>query len=257
MKPASLIVPAVVGRAGRVVLPELFLGLLVIAIAVVIVAHIFSGTIQNVRHSRDTLSVTGSGKVPIEANLVKWSLTVVGEAPTAAPAARRLRRESDVVRKFLHSAGISPDAITPAVVTSDEIVIPLPHHRRRVRYRVSEQFEVSTQKIDVVEGAARRVGLLLERGITVSASPLEYLSTELTQAKLQALEKATEEAHRRAEILVHGLGGKLGRMRMSSQGVYQITPRDSTDVSNYGINDTSSREKDVNAVVSVTFAVNR
>jgi hypothetical protein len=40
-------------------------------------------------------------------------------------------------------------------------------------------------------------------------------------------------------------------------GVYQITPRNSTDVSGEGINDTSSRKKDVTAVVSVTFAVNR
>ena len=46
-------------------------------------------------------------------------------------------------------------------------------------------------------------------------------------------------------------------MRSSNQGVYQVTPRDSTDVSDYGINDTTSREKDVNAVVSATFAVSR
>src|SRR5918911_465226 len=129
-------------RARSVAIPELFLGLLAIGIAVVLTAHIFSGTIHDVRHTNDTLSVTGSARVPIS-------------------------------------------------------------------------------------------------------------------AKLDALEKATEEAHRRAEILVHGLGGKLGRMRSSSQGVYQVTPRDSTDVSDYGINDTTSREKDVNAVVSVTFAVNR
>ena len=46
-------------------------------------------------------------------------------------------------------------------------------------------------------------------------------------------------------------------MRSSSLGVYQVVPRDSTDVSDYGINDTSSRDKDVNAVVSATFAVKR
>jgi hypothetical protein len=46
-------------------------------------------------------------------------------------------------------------------------------------------------------------------------------------------------------------------MRASSLGVYQIVPRDSTEVSDYGISDTSSREKDVTAVVSATFAVNR
>lgn len=44
-------------------------------------------------------------------------------------------------------------------------------------------------------------------------------------------------------------------MRATSLGVYQITPRDSTEVSDYGVNDTSSRLKDVRAVVSATFAV--
>ena len=142
-------------------------------------------------------------------------------------------------------------------MSSEEIVIQLPHHRRRTHYRVSQQLQVSTRQIDVVESVATGVGGLLERRIHVSAGSLAYISTELEKAKLAALEKATEEARHRAEILVHGLGGKLGRMRSSSQGVYQVTPRDSTDVSDYGINDTTSREKDVNAVVSATFAVNR
>jgi hypothetical protein len=37
--------------------------------------------------------------------------------------------------------------------------------------------------------------------------------------------------------------------------VYQITPRNSTEVSDYGIDDVSSRLKDVEAVVDVTFRV--
>jgi uncharacterized protein len=247
-----------VERSRRpVALPELFLGLLAIGVAVVLTAHIFSGTIHDVRHSNDTLSVTGSARVPISADLVRWSLSVGPDAPTAAVAARLLRRQSAALRAFLRKAGIAADAISPSVVTTEQIVIPLPHHRRRVRYRVSQRLEVTTRQIDVVEQAATGVGGLIERGIDVSAEPLAYISTELTKAKLDALEKATEEAHRRAEILAHGLGGKLGRMRSSSQGVYQVTPRDSTDVSDYGINDTTSREKDVNAVVSVTFAVKR
>ena len=238
-------------------IPELFLGLLAIGVAIVLVAHIIGGTVRDVRHTRDTLSVTASAKVPISANLVRWSLSVAADAPTVAPAARRLRRDSTVVRKFLLGAGIPADAITASVVASQEVVTRLPHHRRRVRYRVSQELEVRTKQIDVVEAASTRVGSLLEQGVEVSAAPLAYLSTELAQAKLTALERATSEARRRAEILAHGLGGKLGRMRSSSQGVYQVTPRDSTDVSDYGINDTTSRDKDVNAVVSATFAVNR
>ena len=75
------------------------------------------------------------------------------------------------------------------------------------------------------------------------------------RAKFDALAAATADAQRRAEILVQGLGSKLGGMRASSLGVYQITPRDSTDVSDYGISDTSTRDKDVTAVVTATFAV--
>ena len=46
-------------------------------------------------------------------------------------------------------------------------------------------------------------------------------------------------------------------MRSVNLGVYQITPRNSTAVSGEGILDTSTRDKDVTAVVSVTFAVDR
>ena len=112
------------------------------------------------------------------------------------------------------------------------------------------------RRIDTVQAAATRVGRLLEQGLQVSAQPLAFVSTDLEEAKLEALSAATAEARRRADILVKGLGGKLGRMRASSLGVYQITPRNSTDVSDYGLSDTSSRLKDVTAVVSATFAVN-
>src|ERR671939_100437 len=221
-----------VSRVQRFRLPEVFLGLLSISVAFVLVSHTAAGAIHDARHTHDTISVTASAKEPISANLVRWSLTVRGEAARATGAARRLRRETVAVDRFLRRAGIPVAAITPSVVRSEEIVVQLPHKRRKITYRVSQTLEISTRQIDVVEAAAPRLGTLLERGIDVYAEPPAYLSTELTQ-------------------------GKLGAMRSSSLGVYQVTPRDSTDVSDYGINDTSSREKDVTAVVNATFAVKR
>jgi hypothetical protein len=237
-------------------IPELFLGLLVIAVAGVLMARTFAGTIRDAKHTRDTIQVTGSAKKPITANLVRWTLTVNAEAPSAPPAVRRLQRESAAVRLFLRKGRVPGAAISSSVVSSDKVVERLSKTRTRIYYRATQQFEVSTREIDAVESVAARIGGLIEGGIDVSANPLAYLSTELTQAKLDALDAATQDARKRAEILVHGLGGKLGRMRASSLGVYQVTPRNSTDVSDYGISDTESREKDVNAVVSATFAVN-
>jgi uncharacterized protein len=244
-------------RGRPFALPELFLGLLSIGIAVVLTAKIVSGTIHDARHIRDTISVTGSARKPIDSDLVRWSLTVSREAPTAAAAAKRLRGDVAAVRTFLVRQGIASSAIAPGVIASQELVVPLGHHRRKISYRVSQTLGVSTRAIDVVERAATSVGGLIAEGIDVSADSPAYVSTELTQAKLDALAAATADARKRAEILVHGLGGKLGPMRRTELGVYQITPRDSTEVSDYGINDTTSREKDVNAVVTATFAVSR
>jgi hypothetical protein len=242
-------------RNQLVVLPELFLGLLAIGTAVVVTALIFAGAFHDARHTHDTLSVTGSARKPISSDLVRWNVTVSTEAPTAARAARRLRANVAAVETFLGQVGIPVDAMALSVVTSEAVVERLPHHVRRKHYVTEQEIGVSTTDIDVVETAAIRIGRLIERGIDVSADDLEYISTELTQAKLDALAAATNDARKRADILVHGLGGKLGAMRSSALGVYQITPRDSTDVSDYGVNDTSSREKDVTAVVTATFAV--
>jgi hypothetical protein len=244
-------------RGRSLALPELFLGLLSIGVAVVLTAKIVAGTIHDARHIRDTISVTGSARKPITSDLVRWSLTVSREEPTAAAAAAHLRGQVAKVRTFLVGQGIPSNAISPAVVTSEEQVTPLGKHRRKISYRVSQGLDVSTRKLDVVERAATQVGGLIAQGIDVSAGSPAYISTELTNAKLGALAAATEDARKRAEILVHGLGGKLGPMRRTQLGVYQITPRDSTEVSDYGINDTTSREKDVNAVVTATFAVSR
>lgn len=242
-------------RRVPVALPQLFLGLLSLSIAFVWIAHIFSTTIHDAKHTDDTIEITGSARVPIESNLVRWMLTVDGEAATPVEAARRQRSESAAVLAFLRKAGIPTGAISPEVVRSETETVKVDKTHTKTTFHVYQAFDVSTGKIDIVEGAAAGVGELLLKGISVDAQPLAYISTDLDKAKLDALTAATAEAKHRGEILVGGLGGKLGRMRATSLGVYQITPRDSTEVSDYGVNDTSSRSKDVRAVVSATFAV--
>ena len=50
-------------------------------------------------------------------------------------------------------------------------------------------------------------------------------------------------------------GNTIGFMRSAKMGVFQITPINSTEVSDWGENDTSSLYKKVTAVVTVSFAI--
>jgi hypothetical protein len=244
-----------VPRTPRFPLPQLFLGLLARAVAIVWTAHVVAGVVRDRNHLRDRMTVTGSAHMPISSNLVQWSVSVTGSATSRQAAALTMERDLATLRAFLRRAGLPAAAVSETVVDSETDTQRVSKTRTRTIFHVTQGLDVSTTKIDVVEGASTRLSELIAQGIDVSAQPLEYVSTDLVQAKLKALRAATADARQRAEILVGGLGDRLGPMRSASLGVYQITPRDSTDVSNYGINDTTSRLKDVTAVVSATFAV--
>jgi hypothetical protein len=120
-------------------------------------------------------------------------------------------------------------------------------------WRVSQAFAIQTTRIDTLGQIASRVGNLLAAGTDVSVSRIDYLSTQLTAAKFAALRLAVADARQRASTIAEGLGSRLGTVQRTSLGVYQITPRNSTEVSDYGFDDVTSRLKDVESVVNVTF----
>ena len=170
-------------------------------------------------------------------------------------AVRLLNKRVRAVRAFLSDGGLAESAISePPVVTQQIAILVAPKHRV-AGFRLVQRFRISSREIDQVETVAASVSDLLTQGVPVSAGGLSYISTNLAQARLNALKKAIADAHRRAETIVEGIGGDLGAVRSAELGVYQVVPRNSTEVSDYGINDTTSREKDVYAVVSVTFRV--
>ena len=72
---------------------------------------------------------------------------------------------------------------------------------------------------------------------------------------IEMLARATENARQRAENMAKATGNRIGFMRSAKMGVFQITPVTSTDVSDWGVNDTTSFDKKVMAVVTVSFAI--
>ncbi len=238
-------------------LPQLLLGLIVVAIAVVITAFVIAGAIRDVERARDTITVTGSARQPITSDLVSWNLSISAQDADPAVAARRLRSEEASVRRFLRTGGLDDGDVREPPLQTEQVSARVPGRprERRTEYLLTQSFTVDSRDVDTVEDVSGNVTDLLEQGIPVSVDPLSYVSTRLALARRKALERATADAHRRAETIVKGIGSDLGGVRKASLGVYQIVPRNSTEVSDYGINDTSSRDKDVIAVVTVTFAV--
>jgi hypothetical protein len=244
------------------------LGLVAVAIALAVAlplsASIAIGGVKDVkRQARDTIVVTGSARHPIAADLATWRISVGAQARTPAQAIAQLRAEAAQVDAFLARGGLAASAVSKPPIGIARIAVSVPTglkkpaFRQVPAWRVSQSFAVQTTQIDVLQRVASQVGDLLAEGTGVSVTPIQYLSTKLTAAKFAALRLAVADARERASQIAKGLDAKLGSVQQTSLGVYQITPRNSTEVSDYGLDDTSSRLKDVEAVVNVTFQIDR
>src|SRR3954454_2150845 len=234
-----------------------------IALALIVSASIVTNGIKDIKRSRDTVVVTGSARYPIEANLATWSLRATAQERTPQEAIAALRAKVNRIDSFLARGGLAGASVSKPPIQVQKVFVQVPTGLKKPRFRtvpawnVSQGFAIQTKQIDRLERLAAAVGNLLAAGTDVSVSRIQYLSTELTEAKFAALERAVADARRRGETIAKGLDGRLGAVTQTNLGVYQITPRDSTEVSDYGINDVSSRLKDVQAVVAVTFRLER
>ena len=118
-----------------------------------------------------------------------------------------------------------------------------------------QSVHVESANVSGIEALANSVAELVTEGVVVDSGMPGYLFTKLDDMKVEMLSLATENAKQRASAMAKSTGNGIGPMRSSQMGVFQITPANSTDVSDYGINDTSTIEKKVTAVVNITFTL--
>ena len=120
---------------------------------------------------------------------------------------------------------------------------------------MSQRLTIASDKVEDISNIARDASSLIARGIGLESESPRYMYTKLNDLKLTMISNATANARQRALLLVTGSGNKLGKLRSASQGVFQITPAFSTDVSSSGYHDTSSVRKVIKAVITAEYEV--
>ena len=83
----------------------------------------------------------------------------------------------------------------------------------------------------------------------------EFYYSDLASIKIDLLKEASKDAKLRATSMLSATGSRVGKVSSVKMGVFQITPPDSTCVSDTDENDTSTIDKKVTAVANVVFKV--
>ena len=122
-------------------------------------------------------------------------------------------------------------------------------------YNLSQPITVSSDDVELIKEISNDITGLISQGIDISVFAVSYDYSKLPELKVSLLEKASLDAKARATSMLKATHNSVGKIQSVRMGVYQITPVDSTDVSDMGINDATTIDKKVTAVANITFKI--
>ena len=224
-----------------------------LALGILLGALVFGLFFYSARADTSTIQVVGAANERFTSDVAKWRLNIARRVNNDELSAgyAQIRDDLDRVISHLQSAGIDSTAISIQPVNAHQV---WGREGLQEGYNLVQSLYVISEDPDRLEAIAINPSSLLESGIVLEGSYLEYYYSQLADLKRALLSKATQDARQRAMEIAGGDGNRdLGRMVTGRAGVFQITEPYSTEVSGGGIYSTSTKEKEISVTVHATF----
>ncbi len=238
---------------------QLFKAGLALAVALVLSSLVGAWAITRAKSNDQVVVVTGSARKRIKSDLIVWKAAVSYQSPQLTDAYKSLTDGVPRVKKYLIAKGIPENQIVVSSITSQTLRSKSNDSGEETGkitgYSLRQELEVRSTDVDKIAKISREVTELINQGILLESLPPEYHYTKLGDLKIAMLADAAKDAKVRAQQIASSTGSQIGSVRSAKMGVLQVTPADSNDVSDTGMNDTTSLEKDITAVVNVSFSV--
>ena len=209
--------------------------------------------------ARNSVTVTGSAYEIVQSDSGNLEISLSVRRPTKAIAYSTAKKQLPEILKYLESKGFDTKKdvdvksmngyesykYTPNGVNNNEIAY----------YQLSQPIVIKSNDVNKIKDISLDITSLMDKGIDIDVRNANYSYSKLSDLKVDLLNRATKDAKQRASAMLKSTNNRVGKIESVRMGVFQITPVDSTDVSDMGINDTSTIEKKITAVSNVTFKV--
>ncbi len=235
---------------------------IIIALAVIIAAFLFSNAFQNRNSSNDTISVTGLGKKDFVSDLIVWSGTFSKKSYTLKEAYAALDNDRENIRKYLTSKGINENEMVFSAVNFNKDFTTYYNENGSVKeqlftgFTLTQSVTIQSKEVNKIEDISRQSSELINSGIEFYSNPPEYYYTKLAELKIKMIAEATKDASTRAKSIAENADADLGNLKKSDMGVFQITGQNSSEDFSYGGSfNTTSKNKTANITVKLVYQV--
>lgn len=218
-------------RRGPRGAPALVLAAALLVAVGVALAGWFVGNALVVSRARiHTVTVKGLAERPAKADLGFWPIKFVATGATLDEARAGLERSEKATRDFLAANGFaSGDISVQNILVQDRLAgYNATNAPAAARFVLTEDLLVTTDKVDALAAAARKVADLLRAGVVFSSDSYSagpsYVFTRLNALKTDMLAEAAKRAREAAETFARDSGARVGDILDASQGYFQINP---------------------------------
>ncbi len=212
-------------------------------------------TVFRIRAQSDIVSVTGSAKMQVTSDQAKWSTQISRAVRESGLKGGydQLARDLEVAKTFLKEQGIEPTEMTISPINMYEVY----EQNQPVdkRYTLSQTITVQSSDVAKITRASNAIGSVIGRGVIFNSLSLEYYYSKLPESRIALLSQAIDDAKARAKELAKNSGNTIGKLKSASSGVVQVQSLNSTDISDYGMYDTSQIEKQITVTVKAAFTL--
>jgi hypothetical protein len=239
----------------------------VISVAWIVSSFVLASGLASI-NTRNTISVTGTAERVVDSDAAKWNFTITRQATqdSYTYVMRDISEQTKVVTNFLLKKGVPEKGITVQPVTSSVVcqsqnqVMYDGSGRQQCAgaftYNVVQTIIVQGNDVEMIKDLSLSApNALANIDVQIQTVSVDFFYTKLATIRAELLEEAAKNAKDRAQSIAKSTGNKIGDVKDASQGVFQVTQKNSTDVSDYGSYDTQTIEKKVTALVRASFEV--
>jgi hypothetical protein len=230
---------------------------LILGICFIIGLYLVSYTLFQIKEADNTLSVTGSAKQSVTADMVKWnsSFTRTVLASNLKTGYTQMKNDETAVSKFLKDNGI-----VDAEITISPVSMQMQYNYNKTtstpdEYMLVQNVMIQSTDIEKIKSLSKNIQSVIDQGVIFSAYSPEYYYTKLPEMRVSLLPEAMKDAQTRAESIAQSTGKKVGSLKSASMGVVQVLQPNSVDISDYGNYDTSTIDKEIMITVKASFSL--
>ncbi len=224
--------------------------------AFILCAGIAGYTAYQIKTADDVIEVTGSAKVPVQADFGRWTLTLDTQTGLTDQQAgyARLEGAANKIKAYFEQQGLTSFE-TPSPMTNPVFVYPQNAEPIQTGYTVTRTFVVSSDDVQKLTSLANNIEPLVGDQYTVTSNGIELTYQKLQETRVELLSDAITDAKARAESIAKESGKQVGELRSATGGVVQVLPQGGVEVSDYGTYDTSNVNKEVMVTIRATFSL--